>query len=477
MEIVSYQFAIFAIISGLIFYLLNHKYRIAYLATLSCGFIASYSYYILVYVLIYTLINYFIALKIPDSKHKKRLYIAGIVLNLSQLILLRYASFAIDPVFRLFDSNVTVSKISEIIIPIGISYFTLQGIGYLINVKMGWEKPEKNFLYFLLYITFFPKFMSGPIERSNHFLPQLREVQTFNEKHVTDGLRIALFGFFKKIAIANQLAPYIGQTYTNIDSADSLSLITIFLIQPLYLYFDFSGYTDIAVGFARIFGVQLLPNFNRPFFSENMTNFWKRFHISLSSWFNDYIFKQTSFKYRKWGVYASVFALFVTWTLFGIWHGAGWTFMLLGVLQAIAITYEFFTKKWRAKLFSKFPNLIRIWLGRIFTYLFYCVCMIFFFAPNISSVFLYISKLTQIKGPFMITDPSLKPMEVIIYIPVFLLLELIQNDYKNIYDKLENSWLSDKTKNKLFRWFIYSVIITIMFIVGFKAQQFIYADF
>ena len=124
---------------------------------------------------------------------------------------MKYASFAIDPIFQIFNSNLHISKLSEIIIPIGISYFTLQGIGYLINVKMGWEKPEKKFLNFLLYITFYPKFLSGPVERSNHFLPQLKITQSFNEQQVSEGLRIALFGFFKKVAIANQLAPYINK--------------------------------------------------------------------------------------------------------------------------------------------------------------------------------------------------------------------------------------------------------------------------
>ena len=130
-----------------------------------------------------------------------------------------------------------------------------------------------------------------------------------------------------------------------------MSLWILLLLVPIYLYFDFSGYTDIAIGFAKVFGIDLLPNFNRPFFSENMTSFWRRFHMSLSLWFNDYIFKQTSFRYRKWGIFASVFAVFITWMLFGIWHGAGWIFMLLGFLQAVAIYYEVFTRKIRFKFF------------------------------------------------------------------------------------------------------------------------------
>ena len=204
--------------------------------------------------------------------------------------------FRSDPVFEALNSTIAVSKLSEIIVPLGISYFTLQGIGYLINVKMGWEKPEKNFLIFLLYIIFYPKFLSGPVERSNHILPQLKQLTGFNDQQVSDGLRLALIGFFKKVAIANQIAPYTVGSYENINFADGSTSWLIFIIQPLYLYFDFSGYTDMARGVAKTFGIELLPNFNRPFFADNVTNFWKRFHISLSSWFNDYVFKQTSFK-------------------------------------------------------------------------------------------------------------------------------------------------------------------------------------
>ena len=477
MEILSLKYAILAIASFFIFYLLNHKYRIGYLAILSCSFIASYSYYLIIYVVVYSIINYYIGLKIPVSRYKKTLFRAGIIINLSQLIILKYASFAIDPVFQIFNSSIHVSKLSEIIVPVGISYFTLQGIGYLINIKMGWEKPERKFLNFLLYMTFYPKYLSGPIERSNHFLPQLKENKLFNEQQVTEGLRIALIGYFKKAAIANQLAPYIIKTYANIGLTNGHSLWIVMLLQPLYLYFDFSGYTDMAIGIAKTFGIELLPNFKRPFFSENMTTFWKRFHISLSSWFNDYVFKQISFKHRKWGIFASIYAVFVTWVLFGIWHGAGWCFMMLGLLQALAINYEFFTKKIRLKLFSRVPNYLRIWIGRISTYFFYCISLVLFFSPDINSAWLYFSKLFEMNGTLQLGPISTKPITLLIYIPVFLLLELLQNDFGVRFNKLEHFWFGDKKMNKLFRWSVYCLIITMIFVVGNEVDQFIYVNF
>ena len=233
MEIVSLKFAILSVVSIFIYYLLDHKYRAGFLAVLSCGFIASFSYILLIYIIIYALVNYFVGLYLPGLKHKKALFTLGIIFNLTQLIVLRYASFTIDPLFHLCNCNVHVANLYRIFLPIGISYFTLQGIGYLINLKMGWEKPEKQFIPFLLYIIFYPKFLSGPIERSNHFLPQLRSKIEFVEDNVVDGLKIAAFGLFKKAAIADQMALLINSTYANLDKADTSTLWIVLLLQPL----------------------------------------------------------------------------------------------------------------------------------------------------------------------------------------------------------------------------------------------------
>lgn len=477
MEITTLHFALLSVLAVFIYYLLGHQYRAAFLTILSCGFIATYSYYLLLYVIAYSLVNYYIGIKIPGSRYQKSLFRTGIIINLSQLILLKYVSFTINPIFEILNVNLNLSIISKIMIPVGVSFFTLQGIGYLINISNKWEKPEKNFIHFLLYIIFYPRFLSGPIDRSNHFLPQLKLIQAFDEQKVTDGLRLVLFGFFKKIAIANQLAPIVNSTYANLGESDGSSLWLVLLIQPLYLYFDFSGYTDIAIGFARAFGIELRPNFNRPFLAENMTNFWKRFHISLSTWFHDYVFMRTSFKYRRWGINASVFAIAITWILFGIWHGAGWTFMLLGVLQALAILYEFFTKKWRTRLFSKFPAYLKVWLGRIFTYLFYATSLVFFFAPDIHSVSSFFSKISIVNWT---TQVDIR-REIFILVTIFmgglLFIEILKNDFLNIYNKMEYIWLNNDKKHQIFRWAIYFLIITVVIVFKNDVQQFIYFQF
>lgn len=462
MDVISLQFAGLAVLSILLFYLLNTKYRIAYLLILSVLFVFSYSQILTLYILLYASVNFVCGIIIQNSKQKKFFFKLGVIINLTQLIILKYASFAIDPIVSIIGFNYEVSKLSSIIVPLGISYFTLQGIGYLINIKMGWEKPESKFLNFLLYIFFYPKFLSGPIERSNHFLPQLRVADSFDAGTVSEGLKIALLGFFKKVVIANQLGIMVNETYSGMGTINGLNLWMVVLIQPLYLYFDFSGYTDIAIGIAKTYGINLLPNFNRPFLSENMTTFWKRFHMSLSSWFNDYVFRQLSFKYRKWGKYASVFSVFVTFTLFGIWHGAGWSFMVLGFLQAVAINYEFFTKRQRIKIGSMIPSFWRVLFSRLFTYFFYGVSLIFFFAKDLDSAFLFITKMVNfIPGPGVVTLPHLTSFALSVAI-LFLIIDYLKEDYDEISNLITNFFNNSKIIRILLYYVMVMLIITFM---------------
>jgi D-alanyl-lipoteichoic acid acyltransferase DltB (MBOAT superfamily) len=478
MNIVSLAFPSLVILSVIIYYLLPGKYRVWLLAILSCAFIASLNYLLLPYVLVFTLINYYLGIKMSNSANKLIIYRTGLVFNVLQLIILNYATFTIDPVFQLFGSDFLVSRISEYIVPLGISYYTLQGIGYLINIKMGWEKqPETNFSHFLLYISFFPKFMSGPVERSNHFLPQLKEDRSFDTGNIIIGLRIALFGYLKKVAIANQMAPFVIHNFSDLNAADGSSLLLLIFILPMYLYFDFSGYTDMAIGFARMFGIKLLPNFDRPFFAENVTTFWKKFHISLASWFGDYIFRQTVFKRRKWGIYASMYAVFITWILFGIWHGAGWNYMLLGLLQALAINYEFFTRKWRYKTMNKLPVPIRKWFGRIVTYVFYGISLVFFFSSSLETTFQYFGKVFSGGGISLRNILTHIPLSAIILLAFVMVLELFAEDHRKIYDRVEQFWSGDGLWNKTFRWATYSFILSILFVTGNEIQQFIYVQF
>ena len=477
MQITSLYFIVLSIISVFIYYLLKHRYRALFLTLLSCAFIASYSYILLIYVAIYSLINYLVGIWIPRSRNQKAVFITGLAINLAQLILLKYVTFTINPLLHLLHINWDATVISRIIIPVGVSFFTMQGMGYLINLKMGWEKPETNFTHLFLYLIFYPRFLSGPVDRSNHFLPQLKVEQQFNEEKLTDGLRLVLFGLFKKVAIANQLAPAVLGTYANLGSADQNSLLIIFLIQPIYLYFDFSGYTDIAFGIARAFGLELRPNFRRPFMAETVTDFWKRFHISLATWFHDYVYMRTFFRYRKWGKNATTFAMFVTWLLFGIWHGAGWTFMLLGIMQALALYYEFRTKRWRNKVFAKMPKMPRVYMGRILTYLFYGVSLVFFFSPDLKSVGTFFSGLFPVEGYAPMGIRTEIYLLVMFFVIVLMAFEIIREDFSTAISRFDVFWLRDNLRGQVFRWVLYLAVITVVIVFNKDVQQFVYFKF
>jgi len=483
MEITSPAFIILCVVSVFVFYLVDPKYRILLLTILSAGFIGSLNVFLLAYIIAYALINYYIAFKIKDSHQKVNFFKLGIFINLIQLILLKYSTFAIDPIFNLIGIRIELSKLSEIILPIGISYFTLQGIGYLINIKMGWEKPESNFLHFFLYIVFGGKFLSGPIERSNHFLPQLRSLLIFDRQNIVVGFRMMLSGLVQKVVVANQLSLIVTPVYDKLNSSEGWMLILVIIANPLYLYFDFSGYTNIALGLARIFGVELLPNFNKPFLSENVTGFWKRFHMSLSLWFNDYVFKQASFRLRGYKSFASVIAVFITWFLFGIWHGAGWNFMVLGVIQAIAIIYEFYTKKQRYKVFSRLSPFLKKWIGRIITYLFFGVSLVFFFSTDLKSSVKFFSGLKSLAleipsttAPIIISDKISFFIALIIMIG-FLFMELLSVDHDRIYQRIDNLWKSNKTRVMLLRYSIYYFAIALVFYFGGMQSEFVYFQF
>lgn len=477
MEITSVYFGLLTVISVLIYYRVEHKFRALLLTILSGAFIATYSFNLLLYVIGYSLFNFYIGIKIHEPHNRKLYFNAGIFINILQLALFKYVSFTIGPILHVLNITYDISLISGIIIPVGLSFFTLQGIGYLINIKMGWEKPEKSFVLFFLYIAFFPRFLSGPIDRSNFFLPQLRVNQVFDEKKIIEGLRLVLFGLFKKLAIANQLALVVNDSYYSLNSYDDNSIWVTFIIQPLYLYFDFSGYTDIARGVAWTLGIRLRPNFRQPFMSVNISEFWKRFHISLGSWFQDYVFTRTLFKVRKWRLNPNFVALFLTWMLFGIWHGAGWNFMLLGLLQTIAIYYEYSTKKWRARLFSKLPDFYNRWIGRILTYFFYSISLVFFFATNTSSTlnfFLGLNFRSESLGSNIRVEEFILTM---IFAICFLVFEVIKNDYCITYTKIEALWFGNTNRNRIFRWTIYFILVTFVIIFSSNGQEFLYFKF
>jgi len=474
MQIVSIRFVILVVLSIFLYYTLKPRHRITALLIFSLGFIASYNYFFCVYILAFAILNYLTGLGIARFKKWKLLYHIVIIINIAQLFLFKYLSNFINPfVDHLNNDQGFLHNLNIIIAPVGISFFTLQGIGYLINISKGWEKPERNIFKFILYILFYPKLLSGPIERSNHFLPQLDKNIHFNQDEVSAGLKIVLFGFFKKVVIADQLGLFVNHAYSNIGSSTSLSLWLLIFTQLIYLYFDFSGYTDIAIGIARTYGFNLLPNFERPLLAENMTMFWRRFHMSLSFWFNDYVFKQVSFKYRRWGNLSPAFAVFVTFTLFGIWHGAGLNFIMLGIIQALAINYEYFTRKQRMAVFSRLPSFLRTWIGRISIFVFLSGALVFFFSPDVKSSFTLFSRLFTADPHLKLGVSKITYIVGIVFAVIVLLIELLRNDHLQVFDKIKTFWMGERTV----RIITYYIIFILILYFSNNKNGFVYQQF
>lgn len=403
MEFSSVEFLAFLIITLFLSYLVRPSYRWIILLVASAVFIYSFSLSFLIFTICFALFNYAAGLAVSRSTKpllKTFLYQASIVINIGLLVFYKYTNFLIDNILALTgrSSLVTDGPYLKLIIPLGISFFTFQSIGYIIDVKRGTRPAETNPGKFLLFILYFPKFISGPVERTGTLLPQLNKDINWSEQQFYDGLLQMLWGFFKTIVISDRLAFFVNSVNGDITGSSGGILILNFFVQFFYLYFNFSGYTDIVLGISKMFGINLINNFSRPIFATSVTEYWKRWHISLTTWCNDYIFKRVILKRIKWGKWASVYAVFLTFIIIGIWHGASWNFVILGLLQGIAINYEFFTKKSRLKVSSRIPVWLNLSLSRIFTLIFISVSHVFFFTKDLNEAMLYFSGMFGGKG-------------------------------------------------------------------------------
>lgn len=478
MTIYSIEFFLFFLFLLLPYYFLPARLQQMWLCIASMFFVGTLSVYFLVFTLIFVFINFGLGIAIDKFREitllKKSLHLFGVFFNIGLLIFYKYFNFLGDNLnefFRLFTEKDIIPYI-KVIIPIGISYYTFQGIGYILQVSRKIEKPEYNLVNFINYMIFFPKFIAGPIERSKTFLPQVRNKIVFNNEQVVIGFRMILWGAFKKIVIADRLSIIINTLNGNIEGEKGFIFLMVFLLQPLHLYLDFSGYTNIALGIAKLFGINLMDNFNKPFFAKSVGEFWKRWHISLSSWCNDFIFNRIILKRLKWKKWASVYAVFISFLIIGIWHGPNWTYIIVGLLQGLAINYEFFTKRKRMKIGSKIPQNLNVFLSIAFTYLFICFTLVFFNSYNLHNAGLFFGKMFQSLsiaelGVFGYTN------YIIIFMGSLLVIFLdFLEEFKGLSFFRDTSKLSTPV-----RWIIYFFLTYLVVFHGGPESTFIYMQF
>jgi D-alanyl-lipoteichoic acid acyltransferase DltB (MBOAT superfamily) len=398
-------------------------------------------------------------------------------MNIGLLIFYKYANFLLENLLILLGKTTenNGNLFLSLIIPLGISFYTFQSIGYLIDVKRGTKPAETNPGKFILFILYFPKFISGPVERTGNLLPQINKELLWNESLFNEGLLQMLWGFFKTIVISDRLAIFVNNVNSNIYGSPGLILCINFFIQFLYLYLNFSGYTDIVLGISKLFGINLINNFNRPLFATNVSDYWRRWHISLTSWCNDYIFRRIILKRIKWKTGASVYGVFITFLIIGIWHGSSWNFVILGLLQGIAINYEFFTKKSRLEVGRKMPVWLNLSLSRLLTLIFICISHVFFFTKNSHDAFYYFSSLFKGSATSLTAASFGYTLKDLIIVSLGILIVLF-SEYRD--ETGRKSIKAAILNNKYLFWTVCAATIAVLVIIGVnKSSGFIYEQF
>jgi alginate O-acetyltransferase complex protein AlgI len=490
----SIQFAVFfPVVTGL-YFALPHRWRWILLLTASCYF---YMAFVPIYIIILCLtivVDYFAGLFIAGSEGRRRrlFLILSLITNLGILGVFKYYNFfisSIAEVGRAVGSPFALPALS-LLLPIGLSFHTFQAMSYTIEVYRGRQPPERHFGIYALYVMFYPQLVAGPIERPQHLLHQFREVHQFDGARVRRGLTLMAWGLLKKVVIADRLAPIIDLAYTHPGdySGAALALATIgFAFQ---IYCDFSGYSDMALGSAEVMGFRLIRNFNSPYLAPSTADFWRRWHISLSSWFRDYLFLPLSYRLMRaferdvrLGVGGDVWvygaATMITMFLCGLWHGAAWTFVIWGLLHGFYLSFGFATRRVREQAVTRATG----WLpaavvtsGRVVvTFLLVCVAWVFFRAPSVHAAGEILSKSVAgwrgVPGTRVLLDDPASGLWLALLLAVVLWVE----EKEPRHDA--RAWLA--ARPPMVRWMVYSAMgLTILLFGQLDQQQpFIYFQF
>jgi len=399
----SIEFLIFfpAVIAG--YFALPHRFRWILLLLASYYFYMCWNYNYVVLIATATGINYLSGYFIAKSNSKlwKKVFLSlGVVTSLAILFFYKYFNFFGNSINEVFSAMNVMAAIPHynVLLPVGISFYTFQTLSYTIDVYFGKQPVEKHFGIFALYVSFFPQLVAGPIERSLNLLPQFYEKHKFDYSQIRDGIVLMAWGFFKKIVIADRLSEYVNIVYNNPTDHSGMQFLMATFFFCFQIYCDFSGYSDIALGTAQIMGFRLMTNFRRPYFALNIKEFWQRWHISLSTWFRDYVYiPMGGNRVVKWRWKLN---LFITFLVSGIWHGANWTFAIWGALHGVYQIIEIYTVKFKEKYLKsadKISNFSRI--GQIlFTFSLVAFAWIFFRANTVKEAFLVIGKIFSVNS-------------------------------------------------------------------------------
>lgn len=431
-----------------------------------------------------TLLDFFFGFYVASSKRQKAKFFLGLSLfcNLGLLGLFKYYNFFIlefQSLFYLLGLNINVHLLN-LALPVGISFYTFHGMSYIIDIYFGNQKPVRNILDYAVFVSFFPLLVAGPIERANHLLPQVQKIRVFNYCQAVEGGRLILWGLFKKIFIADSLAGIADSIFGNYEYFNSISLILGAIAFSIQIYCDFSGYSDIAIGVSKLLGFEVLSNFKFPYFSRNIAEFWRRWHISLSSWFKSYLYIPLGGS--KNGIFKTVVNTFIIFIVSGFWHGANWTFIIWGSIHAFCfLPFAIFkkNKKYITSVVAEdrlFPNLKEIFqMAKTFGIV--TLAWIFFRSENIDKAFGYLTRIVSnlVEDPkqfHLFANGINRVNGEISFLYIFPLLVV---DW--IFRKNERSLLMPR--NILIRRSLYAILIIVLVvkITSSNEQSFIYFQF
>jgi alginate O-acetyltransferase complex protein AlgI len=452
--------------------------------------VASYIFYgwwdwrFLALIFFSTAVDYVCAIVIENSEKRNRrnLFLGvSLTINLGLLFFFKYFNFFIDSfanAFTLMGNPIQISTLN-IILPVGISFYTFQTLSYSIDVHRRQLKASRNLTEFSAYVSFFPQLVAGPIERAINLLPQFQVPRTFSYDKAVDGLRQILWGLFKKVVIADNCAEYANLIFNNSADYPGSSLLLGAFFFTFQIYGDFSGYSDIAIGTSRLFGFDLMRNFAFPYFSRDIAEFWRRWHISLSTWFRDYLYIPLGGS--KGGTWMKIRNTFIVFLVSGFWHGANWTFIAWGALNAIYFLPILLSNKNRINLdiASKgrmLPN-FKDFIGMSFTFLLTVLAWIFFRAESMEQAMYILQKIFSqsiLEMPFLLeatTGAKILPKQIFLLLTLFIILEWRGREENFAIEKFGLKY------STALRWSFYLIIIILIFIYSGKEQQFIYFQF
>jgi len=480
----STEFLIFFIIVfSLYYFVAKEKTRVQNILLL----FASYVFYawanwkILPLLAVITACFYGLGIVVFEAKTEKRkqlFTIAGVILGIGILLYFKYVNFFISSFKELFENFGLQTNLHtfNIILPIGISFYTFRLLSYIIDIQRGKFEPTRDVIVFATYVAFFPCILSGPIDRPGTLIPQLQNKRTFDYSLAVDGMRQILWGLFKKVVVADNCAVFVNQVFDGefrMQTCGALLLAAGFY--SFQLYADFSGYSDMAIGLAKLLGLRVTKNFDYPFFAQNIAEYWRKWHISLTSWLTDYVFMPLNIKWRDRGVWGTIAAILITFILIGLWHGDNWKFLFFGIYHGLLyipliLSGAMFKKKKIQTYGWGFPK-PKVLINILITFCLVALGNVIFRADNLYRAFEYLREMANVRSIFSMPIPIILLVKAGFAVACMLAVEWSERKNQYGLEKFGTTWKPG------FRYALYYFLIVLAFISMGKEQVFIYFQF